>query len=112
MGRTQKLYRKGLDSVEGMRLFDCDLKGGELPLWVDAIVGDRDALESHLSKNGMGCRRFWFPLHTQKPYQLPNGGFPNSTSLAPKAIWLPSSFDLTDDDVGRVCDSIREFLRK
>jgi dTDP-4-amino-4,6-dideoxygalactose transaminase len=62
-----------------------------------------------LSIQGACCRRYWYPLHTQQPYKGPDDRFPNSTRLIPKAIWLPSAFQLADDDVRYVCDLIRNF---
>jgi dTDP-4-amino-4,6-dideoxygalactose transaminase len=35
--------------------------------------------------------------------------FPNSTRLAKDAIWLPSAFQMTDDDVRTVCRLISKF---
>jgi len=110
MRARERIYRRRLAGLEGIRLFPADLKGGELPLWTDALVEDRGGLESRLATKDMGCRRFWHPLHTQNPYRLPDAGFLNSTALAKSALWLPSAFTLTDNDVKRVCDEITGFL--
>jgi dTDP-4-amino-4,6-dideoxygalactose transaminase len=44
-----------------------------------------------------------------KPYGQPDAKFPQSSSLTPRAYWLPSSFLMTNDDVRHACDSIRTF---
>jgi dTDP-4-amino-4,6-dideoxygalactose transaminase len=66
-------------------------------------------LYDYLAAKGIHGRRFWHPLHTQKPYQAPNDRFPISTKQIPRAMWLPSAFTLLDADVMAVCDEIREF---
>jgi perosamine synthetase len=106
MRSINTLYHKCLNNVDGLRLFESNLSSGELPLWVDAIVEERDRLETHLASVGIGCRRFWYPIHTQKPYGSADKRFPVSTRLSPKALWLPSAFTLTDDDIRRVCERI------
>jgi dTDP-4-amino-4,6-dideoxygalactose transaminase len=69
----------------------------------------RDALVEHLAAHGVGSRRFWFPLHTQAPYNLADDAFPNAVAATQRALWLPSAFTLTDDDVQNVVDFIAAF---
>ena len=107
--RTYRIYRDELAEVKGIRVLPFNIDNGEQPQWVDALAERRDELDQFLAKNGAGCRRFWFPLHTQKPYLRDDSDFPNSTSLGRKAIWLPSAFQMTDDDVWTVCRLITDF---
>jgi perosamine synthetase len=105
--KNYKLYAENLKDVDGISVFKFDDE--EVPQWTDAIVEKRDKLDKFLGDNEMECRRFWFPLHTQVPYKLPDDNFPNSTSLSKKALWLPSAFTLTDEDIISVCNKIKEF---
>ena len=109
--RTCRIYRDELQGTEGIQLLPFDLDSGEQPQWVDALAERRDELDAFLASHGAHCRRFWFPIHTQKPYWRPDDGFPNSTRLARQALWLPSAFQLSDDDVRAVCDLIRQFCK-
>lgn len=109
--RTYSAYAKALANRPGIRLPGFDLARGETPLWTDAIVERRNELDQWLSERGMGCRRFWFPIHTQAPYRREDAQFPAAVSVAPKAMWLPSAFTITDDDLATVCDSIVSFLK-
>jgi perosamine synthetase len=102
-------YRESLEGVAGVTLPGFDVEKGESPQWVDAIVGQRDALVQHLLARNIHCRPFWFPLHTQRPYWRPDDQFPQSSRVAPRAVWLPSALSLTDVDVDTVCRTIREF---
>jgi len=107
--RTYSIYRDELGGVAGIRVLQFDLDHGEQPQWVDALAERRNELDAFLAKNGAGCRRFWFPLHTQKPYLRDDADFPNSTRICKDAIWLPSAFQMTDSDVLHVCGLIRKF---
>ena len=77
---------------------------------IDAVVDRCDELDRFLAERGVDCRRFWHPLHTQKPYRQPDDRFPNCTRIAGRAIWLPSAYTLTDEDILLVCQYIREFF--
>ena len=109
--RIYEIYRDELQVIDGIHIFQFDTSGGEIPQWTDAIAEKRDELDVHLSNHGAHCRRYWFPIHTQKPYRELDNRFPNSTRLAPKAIWLPSSFQMSDDDTQYVCKLIKQFYR-
>jgi len=112
MKKNYSIYAENLRDVDGISLFNFNIAKGELPQWTDALVENRNNLDANLRNKGIECRRFWFPIHTQIPYKLPDDKFPNSTNLSPKAIWLPSSFTLSDEDINIVCSSIREFMKK
>ena len=107
--QTYRIYREELNGVTGIQVMPFDLANGEQPQWVDALADRRDELDSFLADNGAGCRRFWLALHTQKPYFRSDDGFPHSSRLYKHAIWLPSSFQMSDDDVRYVCGLIRQF---
>lgn len=104
------LYRELLDGVPGIRLLPFAIADGETPQWTDALVERRDALDAFLASEGAGCRRFWHAIHTQAPYRLPDAQFPVASRLMPQALWLPSSFTLTDDDIQHVAGLVRGFL--
>lgn len=108
--RHYELYKKDLEGCEGIKLLPFDTKAGEVPQWVDAIVESRDELDKFLRNQNMDCRRFWFPIHTQKPYRTPDKKFEHSAAMAPKALWLPSAYTLTDEDIHAVCKQIQKFF--
>jgi perosamine synthetase len=110
MKRIYSVYAAQLGSLDGIRLPGFALECGESPQWTDAIVERRDELDRFLLARNVHCRRFWFPVHTQPPYRQSDDLFPNSTTVCPHALWLPSAFTLTDEDLSFVCSCIREFL--
>jgi len=110
MRRIYKGYRDRLLGVEGISVIPFDVEQGELPQWTDVLVDKRDALYDHLASHGMRGRRYWHPLHTQAPYRSASQQFPNSVKQIPHAMWLPSAFVLSDEDVAAVCAEIQSFL--
>jgi perosamine synthetase len=110
MRRTYAIYADRLQNLKGIRLPGFCIESGECPQWTDAVVEQRDDLDRFLRARNVHCRRFWFPIHTQTPYRQPDDLFPNSSSVCPHAIWLPSAFTLSDADVNDVCAYIEEFL--
>lgn len=119
MRRNHELYVQNLSALKDIKIFRADLKNGELPQWTDILVNPpssdfgvakRDALDAYLRENNIECRRYWHPLHRQLAYKMPDDNFPNSTTLSPRALWLPSAFTLTDKDILRVCNKIKEFF--
>ncbi len=107
--QTYCIYRDELAEVKNIHVLPFKIDNGEQPQWIDALVERRDELDLFLARNGAGCRRFWFPLHTQKPYARSEDAFPNATRLGRDAIWLPSAFQMSDADVHHVCWLIRQF---
>jgi perosamine synthetase len=110
MRRIYEHYSNGLRDVEGISVIPFRIDEGELPQWTDVLVDKRDELYEHLASHGIRARRFWYPLHTQAPYRLPNQEFPNSSKQIPHAMWLPSAFTLSDEDVATVCAEIQSFV--
>ena len=105
------IYQDRLGGLNGVTLLPFRVEAGELPMWVDVIVEDRGRLVEFLREHGVDCRPYWQPIHAQQSYRSSDAGFPNSTSLMPRALWLPSALSISDADVVRVCDLIRQFLQ-
>jgi perosamine synthetase len=110
MARTHELYKKRLAGVRGIKLFECKTRAGEIPLWNDVTAERRDELVEYLKGKNIDCRKFWYPLHTQAPYRRDGALFPNASAVAPRCLWLPSAFTLTDRDVETVCREIKTFF--
>jgi perosamine synthetase len=102
-------YVSELEGVKGIDVIRFDLEGGACPQWTDALCDRRDQLELFLRARGAMCRKLWHPVHTQAPYREPDDRFPNAVAQCPRALWLPSAFTLTDEDVATVSRHIRSF---
>lgn len=110
--KNHEIYLNELAHLSDIQILPFDLKAGHQPLWTDILLDHRDRLDAYLARNGFECRRYWHPIHRQKPYLCTDDAFPVSTKNAPRALWLPSSFLLTDDMVVRICKLIKEFYEK
>lgn len=102
-------YATDLARCPGIALPGFRIEDGETPLWTDAVAERRDELDRYLHDRAIDCRRFWLPLHRQDPYRRTDADFPVATRIAPKALWLPSAFTLTDADVATASAAISEF---
>ena len=105
-------YKKFLEDVEEISLLPFAVEIGESPLWVDAIAQDRDDLIAFLSSRNIDTRKFWYPVHQQKPYKQSDDLFSVATELSKKALWLPSALSITEEDIETVCETIKEFYAK
>ncbi len=103
-------YQAGLADCHGIELLPADTREGEILQWTDALIDDRGRVGQALKEAGIGFRPFWHPLHSQKPYAGSSHAFPMATSASARGLWLPSSFDLTEAQVAKVCAVIREAL--
>ena len=106
------IYAEGLRDVTDVSVLPFSLETGEVPQWSDVLTDRCGELHEHLAAKRIHGRRYWYPLHTQKPYQMADNRFPHSTKQVPRAMWLPSALTLSDADMMMVCDEIREFLSR
>jgi len=115
--RTNKMkhnylqYQDGLKNLTEISLLPFNTANNEIPQWIDALTSKRDELVEYLESHNVHCRKFWFPMHTHKPYRLTDENFFHSTRLSNNAFWLPSSLSLTDSDIDYVCSLIKKFLK-
>lgn len=110
MRKIYEIYKKELTGISGFDFLQVDLLSGTVPQWTDVIVERRDELYEYLKNNNMDCRPYWLPIHSQKSYLLSDDNFPNSTKILKKALWLPSAFTLSDEDVLSVVQRIKQFF--
>lgn len=108
LNRNYDLYAEGLANVSGLKVYP--RQSGELPQWTDIVSDRRDELETHLKAKNIDSRKYWYPIHQQLAYKLPDDNFPNSTRLSPRSLWLPSAFTLTDEEVQTVINEIKRFF--
>lgn len=108
MKRNYELYKENLSGVSKISIFPS--RPEELPQWTDILTDQRNELEKYLKEQNIDSRKYWLPIHRQPAYKLPDNNFPNSTALSPKALWLPSAFTLTDEDILTVSEKIKDFF--
>lgn len=107
-----EIYRDNLDNLPEVKVFKFNIKEGEFPLWTDFRCENREKLLSYLIKRKIDCRKFWYPLHTQKQFKTNSKNFKNSKKLCRNLLWLPSALRLNNNDILKVCKNIRNFYKK
>jgi len=75
---------------------------------------DRDRILRQLRERGIGCSNYFAPIHLQ-PFYVERfgyrpGDFPVCEAVAARTIALPFHPRLTEAEVGRVCDELRQRL--
>ena len=100
-------YQQALDRVKTVRFFEQDLKN-TTPWFIDVLCERRNQLQDHLKERGIGTRVMYSPINGQKAYQCA-GSYPVSELVGEKGLWLPSSSQLSDEQIDRVSDAIRQF---
>ena len=68
-----------------------------------------------LKKLGIDTRTYFIPLHSQpvlKRYGFKNRDFPISTDLAQRGFYLPSGLAITEKQIKKVVDSIKEIASR
>jgi len=107
--RNYFLYKNLLKKIKQVKVFHFNILEGEIPLWTDITCLRRNKLKEFLRRKGVDCRKFYRPLHTQKPFRSIKGNYEIAESLSKKLLWLPSAFTLSDKDVIKVCNLIKKF---
>ena len=104
-----KLYKSLLANVKGIDFFDQDLSF-TTPWFIDVITENREKLMDYLKKNGIGTRGMYPPINKQIAYQVV-GDHPISDTVGINGLWLPSSSQLSDDQIIFICKGIKMFYQ-
>ncbi len=108
MARRDRLYAEHLGNLPNIRLCDME-EPGELRLWADLCSDRRPKIEAVFKDAGIGFRNFWHPLHMQTPYRLQEE-FPESERISRSGMWLPSHFDVGEEEIVRIANAIRQAI--
>ncbi len=105
-----RLYTKSLAEVKEIRFFNQNLSC-TTPWFIDIITERREELMDYLKRNGIGTRVMYPPINKQKAYKI-EGDYPVSDKIGKQGLWLPSSSQLTDEEIYRICSRIKEFFHE
>jgi len=74
---------------------------------------DRDLLMNHLLERGVETRPFFYPMHQMPPYRdAVHEATPIATKLGAQGLSLPSSANLSREDVAHIARALEECLAK
>lgn len=111
--RMFQIYREHLSAVKEVEFLDTDLQN-VIPWFNDIILPNqnfRNKLMNYLKKQGIGSRFFYPSIHTLSPYAKVSRNFEQTDQISNVGLWLPSSSFLSDGDIIRVCDEIKNFCK-
>lgn len=107
--KKREIYARYRNSLECMVEFlPTDLVDVS-PWYVDVFTDRRDELAKYLAQKGIGTQMFYPAVHNTI---YPWGDFPISERVSSHGLWLPSSVNLTNEQIDYVCDVIWNFFRK
>jgi len=116
--RIAHTYQKYLGDIEGVTL-QPELTGYKNSYWMTCITLDeklpaRDHIMSQLADCGIETRPFFYPMHVLPMYQDHCQGqlFPVADRVSAQGINLPSSGNLSEDEIQYVCESLVRIITK
>ncbi len=107
--KIYKKYQEALKDIDDIKFFKHDFDNTS-PWFIDCMVEKREGLMKHLSANNIGSRIMYPPLNKQKAYSI-DGDHPVSYNIGNKGLWLPSYSQLSDHEIERITNAIKEFYK-
>ncbi|MCH7702087.1 MAG: DegT/DnrJ/EryC1/StrS family aminotransferase [Planctomycetes bacterium] len=108
------LYREHLAAAPGIEWPADNGLGQTVPFRANILVDHAERLADFLSTKDIQARRFFYPLHRQPSLNADNAVVretpKQSVRLFERGLSLPSSPDITTEEIRYVCSSITDFL--
>ena len=114
-----KWYSEELKELEekGLIKLHPEMNWAKCVYWMYSVLVEdkarfsRDELMKMLEKHGIETRPFFFPMHKLPMYNNNNEKVPVAEELARKGLNLPSSVNLTLDNISYICNTINTILK-
>ena len=113
VGRKKEIlsrYKNELKGVAQVQFFHQDLEY-TTPWFIDVKVENRDELMAYLKLNKIGSRIMYPPINKQQAYDVA-GEHIFSNEIGVKGLWLPSSSNLTNEQIDYICNTLKEFYER
>ena len=114
--KNESLYKKLLEDIDEVSFPVTTKLGKRVPFRVNLLTQDPEALGKCLSDNGIGVRRFFYPLHKQPCFNDHNSRKPvsykNSEYIFEQGLSLPSGVGLSNKEIEYVCNTIKKHFLK
>lgn len=104
------LYQEAIDELDYIEMIPVDIARGELPLWVEVAVADREKFKGFLNERNIDTRKY-LPNLNIAPHLKNEGRFPNSEFFQKHGIFLPSGPGQPMDNVRKAIDALRDYGR-
>ena len=103
-----KLYESLLRNIPQITIIDTNYED-TAPWFFDILCERREDLMAFLTEKKIGTRPFYPALHAEPAYGYNDMSFPVAEYVAQRGLWLPSSVNLTDDEIVYICNCIQQF---
>lgn len=120
--RMGRRYTELLRNVEGIELPIEKTEYADNIYWVyglvlkDEVPFDAEEAMRRLAQLGVGTRPFFWPMHEQPVFQkmglFSGETYPVAERIARRGFYVPSGMALTDEQMVRVAEAVREIMRK
>ena len=113
------LYSQGLESIPGIEVQQNPSTHFNSNFWLTTILidpkqtgFDREQLRLRLEEENIESRPLWKPMHLQPVFaSYPYYGGSVAERLFERGLCLPSGSGLSDDEISRVIEVIKSFIR-
>lgn len=103
----QKIYYEQLHKIKQIELLN-GTSSDYTPWFFEILCENRKELQKYLENNNIGTRIFYPPLHSEPAYGY-SERYPVTEEISSKGLWLPSSINLSDNDITYICKWIKMF---
>lgn len=104
-------YASALAGLPFLKLIPVNVKGGEVPLYVEVMCEEREPLRKFLARRGVQTRPF-LPDLDRSPHLRAKGAFPHSRPFSAQGFFLPSGPSQSLSDVERAIEAIRSYGKR
>ena len=114
--KAARHYQQSLAEISGLILPATDVPNTRISWFVYVVrldasftEADRDSIITELTNKGIGCGRYFAPIHMQPSYAAwrNSAALPVTEAQASRTIALPFFNRITEDEIAQVSDTLR-----
>ena len=116
-----QMYNELLANLSDVQLSLASTDYAENIYWVygllldDSVDFDAEVAINRLAKYGIGCRPFFYPIHQQPVLQelglFKGENYPEAERFYKRGFYIPSGLALTEEQVFKVADAVKNVLK-
>ena len=105
-------YSNFLNGIGDLKFINVRKESTFIPFRFPIMTSYKNELISHLEKNRIQTRTFFYPLHLQPKFaNYKNDNCPNTLKLYNSGICLPIYYSISSEDIEFICMKIIEFFK-
>ena len=108
--KKKEIYAKYKSKLKNnLKIKFFEVKKNETPWSVDIYLKDVNKLKKKLEEKNIFTRYVYPPLNSQKIYKNFKN-LPVSNFYCKRGLWLPSSLDITNSEIDKICKLINKYI--